>query len=154
MADWGRERPDLDPGAMAVVGRILHLGRRLEGRVVSALAPFDLDYSELDVLATLRRSGAPFRLAPSDLARSVLITSGAMTACLNRLEARELVTRERDTHDRRRLWVLLTETGRELVDRAIGERFLEAEEALSGMSVRDRNDLARLLAALMAGLPE
>lgn len=154
ISDWRSERPDLDAQAMAVVGRILNLGRRLETRATRALKPFELDYSELDVLATLRRGGVPFRLAPTELARTALITAGAMTACLTRLEKRDLIARTRDAHDRRRHWVVLTPQGKRLVDRAIDERFREAEEALSGLGPQERRQLAHLLARLMADMSE
>ncbi len=153
ISGWRRERPDLDPRAMAVVGRILTLGRRLEGRANRAVKGFALDYSELDVLATLRRRGAPYSLSPSELARSVLITSGAMTACLDRLEERGLIERRPHEGDRRRLRVVLTARGRDLIDAAIGERFREADEALACLSAAERRQLANLLARLLAGLP-
>ena len=123
-------------------------------RATRALKPFDLDYSELDVLATLRRSGPPFRLTPTELARAALITSSAMTACLDRLEKRDLIARVRDKLDRRKHWVILTQHGKRLVDRAIGERFREAEEALSGLNAIERRQLALMLTRLMAAMPE
>jgi DNA-binding MarR family transcriptional regulator len=52
-------------------------------------------------LATLQRSGAPYRLSPTALRKSVLLTSGAMTACLNRLEQCGLISRNPDDGDRR-----------------------------------------------------
>lgn len=151
--DWRRERPDLDASPMAVVGRILTLGRRLESRATQALKPFDLDYSELDVLATLRRKGSRARLAPTDLAQSALITTGAMTACLDRLEERGLVRRERDDLDRRKHWVALTRSGKSLIDAAIGERFREAGEAIAGLKASERRQLAALLGKLAAQVP-
>ena len=81
---------------MAVAGRVLHLGRLLEAQADECLKALELSYTELDLLATLRRSGAPYRLSPTDLRRSVLLTSGAMTACLNRLQRRGLLRREAD----------------------------------------------------------
>lgn len=146
--DWRRERPDLDASAMAVVGRVLHLGRLFEADLNRSLRDVGILYSDLDVLATLRRSGAPFRLTPTQLRQSVLLTSGAMTACLNRLEARGLVARSYDASDRRSLAAELTAAGVHLIDRAIGERFAHAERSLDPLDAGERAELARLLRKL------
>ncbi len=146
--DWSRERPDLDASAMAVVGRVLHLGRLFEADLNRSLRALGIPYSDLDVLATLRRSGAPYRLTPTQLRRSVLLTSGAMTACLNRLEARGLIARSFDAHDRRSLAAELSAEGVRLIDRAIGERFAHAERSLDGLDAAERAQLARLLRKL------
>ena len=152
LEDWRRERPDLDAAPMAVVGRILHLASRLEARANEALKAASLSYTDLDVLATLRRSGSPYRLTPTVLRRSVLLTSGAMTACLDRLEARGLLTREPEAGDRRALAAMLTDRGNALADTAIGLRFAEAGAAVAGLSLRERDQLATLLRKLGLGL--
>ncbi|MEG3791521.1 MarR family transcriptional regulator [Lysobacter sp. CCNWLW3] len=154
LRDWRRERPDLDASAMAVVGRVLHLGRLLEAGAGECLREAELSYTELDVLATLRRSGAPYRLTPTLLRRSVLLTSGAMTACLNRLEARELIVRSPEEHDRRALAAALTAKGRKLIDRAIEARFAQASQAVAGLSKSECAELARLLRKLRLRMPD
>jgi len=151
--DWRRERPELDASAMAVVGRILHLGRLLEAGAGERLRAAGINYTDLDVLATLRRSGVPYRLTPTALRKSVLLTSGAMTACLNRLEARGLIARNAEGDDRRSLAAALTPQGRKLIDKAIVARFEQASEALSGLSERERTQLAKLLRKLRTSLP-
>lgn len=151
--DWRRERPDLDASAMAVVGRILHLGRLFEADLNRSLRAVGVPYSDLDVLATLRRCGAPFRLTPTQLRQSVLLTSGAMTACLNRLEARGLIVRSYDPDDRRSLAAELTAAGVRLIDRAIGERFAHAERSLAALAADERAQLARLLRKLRLRQP-
>ena len=143
--DWQGQRPELDASAMGVVGRVLQLGRILEGRAGRALKKFDIHYTDLDVLATLRRSGAPFRLTPTKLRESVLITSGAMTAVLDRVEKAGLLRRVPDPSDRRVRAVELTPEGKERIDKAIEVRFAEAEMALRGISPEDRETLASLL---------
>lgn len=152
LRDWSRERPDLDATAMAVVGRVLNLGQILETRANDALKAAGIGYTDLDVLATLRRSGAPYRLTPTVLRRSVLLTSGAMTACLNRLEAQGLLTRGPEAGDRRVLNAALTERGRALADQAIVRRFAEASEAVAGLTAAERDVLAGLLRKLSLGL--
>lgn len=152
LRQWKRERPDLDASAMAVVGRILRLGKKLEVRANEVLKPHALGYTELDVLATLRRFGKPYALKPSQLQRHVLISSGAMTACLNRLEGAGFITRIATTDDRRALVAALTPAGRALIDRAIAARFAEASDAINGLTSSERKQLAQLLQKLEAGL--
>ena len=141
LAEWQSERPELDVAAMAVVGRLLSIGRQLEGRANAALKPLGLHYTDLDVLATLRRGGKPYRRTPTELRDSVLITSGAMTACLDRLENNGLIARVADPQDRRSSAAELTSAGRKLIDKAIVVRFEEAADALSALSVSERHAL-------------
>ena len=152
LSDWSRERPDLDVSAMAVVGRILQLGQVLEARANTALKTAGIAYTDFDVLATLRRSGPPWRLTPTALRRSVLLTSGAMTACLNRLEAQGLIIREPSIDDRRVLAAVLTERGRILADQAAQIRFAESQDALSGLTHDQIMTLGQLLRALATSL--
>lgn len=148
LADWQTERPELDVAAMAVVGRLLSLGRQLEARANAALKPLGLHYTDLDVMATLRRSGKPYRLTPTQLRDSVIITSGAMTACLDRLEANGLIARVASPSDRRSSAAELTAAGRKLIDKAIVVRFQEASDSLLGLSGSERVRLAALLKKL------
>jgi DNA-binding MarR family transcriptional regulator len=145
LRDWARERPDLDPSPMAVVGRLMHLGALLQARAGERLREHGIGYTELDVLATLRRSGAPYRLSPTALRKSVLLTSGAMTACLNRLEQRGLILRSPEDSDRRSLMASLTERGVDLIDDAIASHFNAAARAVSGLDRDESAELARLL---------
>ena len=138
---WSRERPDLDASPMGVVGRVLRLAVRLERRVERVLADFGLTLWQFDVLATLRRTGAPFCLSPTDLMREVMLSSGAMTNRIDRLEAKGLVKREPDPGDRRGVQIILTPKGRRLVDRAIAARFEEAKEVVGFLTPRQRTTI-------------
>jgi DNA-binding MarR family transcriptional regulator len=152
--DWKSQRPELNASAMGVVGRVLQLGRLLESRAGKALRQFNIHYTDLDVLATLRRSGAPYRLTPTELRRSVLITSGAMTAVLDRLEKSALLRRVSDPADRRVRAVELLPDGKSLIDKAIAVRFDEAEMAVSGLSQDDRTVLADLLRQMILSIED
>ena len=152
--EWQAQRPELDAQAMAVVGRLLNIGRQLEARANAALRPLGLHYTDLDVLATLRRGGKPYRRTPTELRDSVLITSGAMTACLDRLERNGLIVRVADPSDRRSSAAELTTEGRKLIDKAIAVRFREAGEALAVLSEAERARLAALLKKLGQGLED
>ncbi|MBT2775351.1 MarR family transcriptional regulator [Lysobacter sp. ISL-54] len=139
---------------MSVVGRILHLGRLLEGAASEGLRGTGINYTDLDVLATLRRSGAPYRLTPTALRKSVLLTSGAMTACLNRLERAGLISRNAVDEDRRSLAAALTAKGLKLTDKAIVSRFEQARQVVEVLSAGERAELAGLLRKLRSGLPD
>lgn len=135
-----------------IVGRLLNIGRQLEARANAALRPLGLHYTDLDVLATLRRGGKPYRRTPTELRDSVLITSGAMTACLDRLVGNGLIACIADPHDRRSSAAQLTADGRKLIDKAIEVRFAEADEALADLSDSERSRLAALLKKLSRSL--
>jgi len=152
LAEWQLERPELDAAPMAVVGRLLSIGRQLEARANAVLKPLGLHYTDLDVLATLRRGGRPYRRTPTELRNTVMITSGAMTACLDRLERTGLIARVADPQDRRSSAAELTTAGQMLIDKAIAVRFKEAANALSVLSESERTRLAALLKKLGQGL--
>ena len=148
IADWHRERPDLNPMPMAIVGRLLRLGSQLQNRVNARLKRHDLHYSDFDVLATLRRGGAPFEQTPKALMQSVLLTSGAMTALLDRLQGRGLISRGLSRCDGRVRTAKLTAAGKRLVDTAIADRFAEAGEVVNCLTPARQAQLAATLAEI------
>ena len=139
---------------MDVVGRIILVSEALHRSAGATLEQFGLGYTDLDVLATLRRSGQPYRLRPADLLRTVLIQSGSLTACLDRLEKREWIDRVETPGDRRSRSVQLTSKGLELIDRAIEARFEDAARNLAGLPKSDRRELAALLRRMLQGLQQ
>ena len=147
--EWKQERPELDASAMQVVGRILKLGKLLEKRAGNSLKESGIYYTDLDVLATLRRSGKPFELTPKELMRSVLITSGAMTALLDRLTKLELIYRAPDLKDGRIKRAGLTAKGIKAIDKAIKKRFAEATDAVKMFTKTERRDFAALLKTML-----
>jgi DNA-binding MarR family transcriptional regulator len=151
--DWRRERPDINVDAMEVVGRIIHLGGLLELQANAVLKPFKLRYTDFDVLATLRRRGPPYKLTPTVLRRSILISSGAMTACLDRLEKAGYLARERDPEDRRGTVIRLAAKGRVLIDKAVPSRFKIAFDAVGGLTNTEFSQLAKLLRKLSLTIP-
>ncbi len=152
LEQWSRERPELDSSGFAIVARLIVLGKLLERRATNALAPLDLSLWAFDVLATLRRQGAPYRLTPTELSSATMLTSGAMTNRLDRLEADGLVRREADPGDRRGVRVVLMKRGLKLVDQAIEVRFAEARSAAAELSAGDRRALKSLLRHLLVRL--
>jgi len=149
---WRKESPELDASPLAVVERIARLSTLLERRLEEVLAPHSLTGGEFDVLAALRREGAPFRMTPTRLTATVLMTSGGMTKRLAALEAAGLVRRVHDPADRRSRAVELTEAGRDLVERVLASRLKHEKRLLAGLRKRQRRDLAEALRDLCVAL--
>ena len=152
ISEWKDERPELDTSAMEVVGRILNLSKILEKRASKSLSVYNIHYTDLDVLATIRRSGIPYKLTPSQLMKSVLITSGAMTALLNRLTKLKLIYRSPDPKDGRIKLAGLTPKGIELIDKAIETRFIEASNSIKALNKTENKTLSILLKKLLNSL--
>lgn len=143
--DWSGERPDLDAEAMGVVLRIQALAKVLADQTAERLDEYDLQWWQYDVLAALRRQGEPYRMAATELADAVMLTSGAMTNRLDRLEESGLIRRVDDEEDRRRVLVQLTGEGLALIEQAAETRFQSATDALAGLSDRQKSQLSDLL---------
>ena len=142
---WAHERPDLDTTAMAVFGRVFRLARVGGAEVERAYAKFGIGRPEFDVLATLRRSGAPYQLSPGALADSMMLSSGGTTARLDRLERAGLVERIPSPTDRRSVLVRLTDRGREIIDDAVGAGLAQQRRLLAHLPPAKIQQLADLL---------
>ncbi|MBI3526157.1 MAG: MarR family transcriptional regulator [Betaproteobacteria bacterium] len=145
LEQWRRERPDLDVSPMATIGRIKRCAALLQRRLDEVFAAFGMTNWEFDVLATLRRSGKPYSLAPTALFSALMITSGTMTHRLRGLETRGLVRRLPNRDDARSVLVQLTPGGLALINRAV-EAHVENEQRILA-SIKP-SDLAVLNARL------
>jgi len=148
--EWSQQRPDLNAEAMGVVLRIQALAKIFGGQTAEKLGELELQWWQYDVLSTLRRQGAPYIMAATDLADATMLTSGAMTNRIDRLEADKLIRRLKDDDDGRRVLVELTYWGLELVETAAKARFQVAMEALNGLTKEQKESLSDLLRVLMA----
>ena len=149
LEQWQRERPDLDCSPMGPIGRLKRCTLLLEPRIESAFIRHDLVRWEFDMLATLRRSGAPFILSPTQLFSTLMITSGTMTHRLKALEKRGFITRLPDPDDARSLLVALTETGRARIDQAVESHVENERQLLAGLSAEQRQQLDQALKVFM-----
>jgi DNA-binding MarR family transcriptional regulator len=152
LAQWSRERPDLETRAMGLVGRIQRAAAALRPRLDDTHERSGLQGESFDVLASLRRSGRPYQLSPTQLYREMMLTSGAMTNRVDRLEEAGLVSRRPDPHDRRGTLVRLTAKGKALIDAATTEHVANEERLLAGLSAREQLQLADLLRKLLLSL--
>ena len=146
---WANAMPELDASSMAIFGRMLRIMKHLAIRRTEALAPFHFRDGEFDVLATLRRAGPPYCLSPTQLYKSLLITSGAMTNRLNRLEEVGSIQRVADPDDKRSMLVALTDAGREKIEQALLVHTETQRDLLAMLSVDQQQQLQSLLSQLM-----
>ncbi|MBY4675079.1 MarR family winged helix-turn-helix transcriptional regulator [Marinobacterium arenosum] len=149
---WNRERPDLDVSPMAPIGRLKRCAALMDRRLDEAFTAFDISFWEFDVLATLRRSGAPYCLAPTALFSTLMITSGTMTHRLQRLEARGLVERKANPDDARSKLVQLTDSGLALIERAVEAHVANEWRILEPLEAADLRALEESLVKLLAVL--
>ncbi|MGC9667488.1 MarR family winged helix-turn-helix transcriptional regulator [Planosporangium sp. 12N6] len=149
VAQWRRQRPDLDPGPLLVIGRIQHLAEVLDAALRPPFAAAGLGNGEFDVLAALRREGEPYTLTPGQLSERMLVTTGAVTKRVDRLVARGLVSRSVSEADARGRVIGLTAEGVRLTDRLIEEHLANEAALLASLTDGDRRTLERILAVLI-----
>ncbi|ABC38271.1 MarR family winged helix-turn-helix transcriptional regulator [Burkholderia thailandensis] len=149
---WRSERPDLDPSSMIVLGRLQEAALVIaRDRLNPLFARYGLQPGEFDVLATLRRSGAPYALTPTALYDAAMISSGSMTNRIDRLEKAGWVERRANPADGRGTLVALTSAGRALIDDAVVAHVDNQRRVLSALSAAEQRQLAKLLDKLLQG---
>ena len=142
LEQWARQRPDLDPAPIGIFGRISRIDRLFEQSMAEFLRPHGLTLGLFDVMAALRRRGEPFQARPSELAETVMLTSGGMTGRLDQLEQLGLVVRVADSDDRRVMLARLSAEGRALIDGLMAEH-LDRWRRLPGGAVHRRAEGVR-----------
>jgi DNA-binding MarR family transcriptional regulator len=146
---WARELPDLDTMGMAILGRMRWLTLAARPPIEAVFAGHGLDVGEFDVLGTLLRSGPPYRLRPTELFRSLMISSGGLTDRLTRLTKAGLCLRTPSEHDARSLMVELTDEGRRRAEAAFREDMVLESRMLAGLDEGEQAQLAKLLGKLV-----
>lgn len=151
---WLRERPDLDFAPLQVLSRVDRLSKHLEVARKRAFSRSSLQSWEFDVLAALRRAGAPYQLSPKALLQQTLVSSGTMTNRIDRLVGRDFVERLSDPADGRGVLVRMTRHGLTHVDAAI-TRLVDAEAGiLRALTANDQARLGALLRKLTIGFDD
>jgi DNA-binding MarR family transcriptional regulator len=142
---WRRERPDLDVSPQGVFGRLHRLADRLHDELEVVFRRFGLGEGEFDVLAALRRAGAPYELAPGELARHTMVTTGAATKRIDRLESAGLVSRRVSDDDARARVIALTKAGKRVIDDAFTAHMANEHRLMTPLTEKDGKELERLL---------
>ncbi|MFE6225920.1 MULTISPECIES: MarR family transcriptional regulator [unclassified Streptomyces] len=153
-ADWRRERPDVDVSPQGVIGRLHRLADRLTAELCRVYDRYGLSEGEFDVLCALRRAGEPYERAPGELAAHTMVTTGAMTKRIDRLERAGLVTRRRSDGDQRGRIVALTATGRDLIDQAFGDHMRNERRLLDLLTEDEARTMEALLTTWLARIDE
>ncbi|MFC5738592.1 MarR family winged helix-turn-helix transcriptional regulator [Sinirhodobacter huangdaonensis] len=152
LAQWARERPDLDTGPMGLLGRLKRLTDLLSEELTAVFRAHGLTAASFDVLATLRRAGAPHALSPSELMDWTMVASGTMTNRLDRLEAEGLIERRPNPADGRGSIVQLTPQGLALIDRVVTDHVANQHRLLAALPPELRGPVGAGLKAWLAGL--
>lgn len=150
---WNQERPDLDHSPTETLQRITRLSLLQGASFAKVFARYGISFGEYLVLAALRRAGPPYQMNPTRLFNSVILSSGAMTKRLDRLEEMGLVERLPDPNDRRGRLVALTDRGRQLVDVAVADHLENEQTLLGALDADEREHLAGLLRKLLLSPP-
>lgn len=151
-AQWARELPDLDTEPMGILGRASRLTNLHRLSMETMFARFGLDRGEFDVIATLRRSGPPYRLTPTQIYTSLMISSGGLTHRLDRLEKAGLIRREKSEQDGRSMMVALTDAGVARAEEACRAHVANGAAFLEVLDAKERRQLADLLRKLLVGI--
>jgi len=152
---WQRELPQLDTRAMQVVGQLGTVAQLMARDWLNPLfAEHGLQPGEFDVLATLRRSGAPYALTPTALYEAAMLSSGGMTNRIDRLETAGLIERQKHPTDRRGVLVALTSQGKELIDKLVLLHVANEQRMLAPLTAREQTQLGQLLAKLLQGMTQ
>ncbi len=119
--------------------------------LTETLAPAGLRPADLDVLVALRTRPAPRQLTPTELYRSLLLSSGGLTKILHRLAARGLIDRPAHPADGRSQLVRITAAGEQLLDSLMGRIVAHEERFLATLDPAERAQLTQLLGRLVGG---
>jgi DNA-binding MarR family transcriptional regulator len=150
--EWARERPEVDTRPQGVIGRLHRLGAALTDEIVAVYREHGLSEGEFDVLATLRRAGEPYERAAGTLAAHTMVTTGANSKRLDRLERAGLITRRTSADDARGRVVALTPRGREVVDAAFTAHLANEHRLLGALTAEEADTLEALLRRWLDGL--
>lgn len=150
---WQKEWPQINGLPMLTLGRLAEVATRImQEEMEPFFAKHGLHAGEFDVLATLRRSGKPYALTPTQLYEATMVSSGGMTNRLDRLEKAKLVERQKNPTDRRGVIVALTQVGFEKITKIIPLHIKNEERILSSLSCQEQTQLNQLTAKLLKGL--
>ena len=154
VAQWNKERPDLDVGPMEIIGRFGRIANHLRDGMSRTFVKAGLHSASFDVLATLRRSGAPYALSPGDLLKATMVTSGTMTNRIDQLVKAGLVERIKNKTDARSFVISLTDKGFALIDGILEAHVKTQHELVAGLSPDAQAKLNEILIQLMGSLDQ
>ncbi|HZR51420.1 MAG TPA: PDZ domain-containing protein [Streptosporangiaceae bacterium] len=149
LADWARERPDLDFAPVGIVNRLSRVRAHLDAALLEVFRRFDLTSADFRVIVTLRRAGAPYQLPQARLMTQLALTSGTISLRVHRLTGRGIITLAPDPDDKRGQLVRLTADGLRLFDEVAPLHLANEDRLLSSLSAAERVMLTQLLRKLL-----
>ncbi len=152
LEQWQRERPDMDASPMGPIGRLVRCEALLRAKLDQSFAQFGINSWEFDVLATLRRAGKPYCLAPTELYVALMVSSGTMTNRLQHLEKVGWVRRKKNEQDARSILVELTESGLSFIDQAVELHVAHERDILAKLPAEALSQLNASLSQLLLSL--
>jgi DNA-binding MarR family transcriptional regulator len=152
VARWRRERPDVDVTPLGLLGRLFRFAQLADEELAAGVEPFGLQRGWFDLLAALRREGAPYELNPTQLMEATLLSSGGMTKRLDRLVEAGLVERRPDPDDRRGTLVRLTRRGKTTIDNALEAHVANEDRLLRSLNASERRTLDAVLRTLLVDI--
>jgi MarR family transcriptional regulator, 2-MHQ and catechol-resistance regulon repressor len=139
------ERTERRSGAVHLWLVLWKAARALEAYAAQNIENLGICQSDFGVLEVLLHKGP---LAVNALGAKVLLTSGSITAAIDRLERKQLVVRRSDPGDRRARVVHLTSKGASVIRKLFAEHERAIEAAVAGLTAHERKDLTNLLRKL------
>jgi len=152
LAQWCRERPELETSPMGLFGRLARIERLSDEIFTESLARHGLQPGWFDLLAALRRAGAPYELNPTALTRATMLSSGGTTKRLDRIAKAGLVQRRPDPEDRRGTLVRLTRRGKGVIDGAVEAHLKNEARLLRSFTPAELRAFENLLRKLLREL--
>jgi DNA-binding MarR family transcriptional regulator len=152
IADIGSRYSVIDPEVEGVVDRVAAINKHVSRAFEDTLAGHGLNHGEYKLLLRLATRSQDNRMSAGDLSRALMLSSGAMTNRLDRLEKAEFIRRVRDPRDRRGVLVELTPKGEKQIDEAVNEQAVKEIDLLSALSARERTTLNQLLRKVLGSL--
>lgn len=145
MMEWAQVYPEGNTLPMSIIQRLQRLTKRIELRMNAFYQQVNLSAGEFELLMALRAAGAPYCLLPSDLQIKLLLSSGAVTHRLDRLEQKGLLTRQMSRHDKRNVEVWLTDTGLRRIEQLFPQYCDLQQSIMSGIAEMEQDQLSHQL---------
>lgn len=144
LGQWKIVRPDLDCSSMGVVGRLRRTSNLWQDKMEKVFKAHELSSIEFDMMATMRRSD-PSGITPTELYKTLMLSSGAVSTRLEKLVQRGLIERVYSEQDRRSCKVILTPQGVELIDDALVGHVGNMDAMLAVLTDEEQQQMADLL---------
>jgi DNA-binding MarR family transcriptional regulator len=144
--------PSIDPDVEGIVDRLSTIQKHATKIFENALADCGLNHGEYRLLLRLATRTDDRKMSAGRLSQMLLLSSGAMTNRLDRMESAGLVRRVPDPNDRRGVLVEMTDKGEKVLDSAVLTSAKEDAAMVQALSAKEKSQLNRLLRKILEEL--